>query len=189
VADVSGHGVAAALIAAMVKVAFASQRANFDRPARLLRDLNRALCGNFQRGFVTATYAWIDSDSRALVVANAGHPDPLLRRGRDGSVLEVGGHGPIVGRFAGSAYDEQSLSLEPGDRLIFYSDGVTEARRPDGEMFGEDRLRSLVGRAEHAQPEGFCDALLDELHRWSGGRAQISLDDDLTLVVVDFHSV
>ncbi len=189
VADVSGHGVPAALIAAMVKVAFASQRASFDRPARLLRDLNQALCGNFQRGFVTATYAWIDGDSRELVVANAGHPDPLLRRGRDGSVHEVGGHGPIIGRFAGSSYDEESLSLEPGDRLVFYSDGVTEARRADGEMFGEDRLRSFVGRADHAQPEGFCDALLDELHRWSGAGTQISLEDDLTLVVVDFRSL
>jgi sigma-B regulation protein RsbU (phosphoserine phosphatase) len=185
VADVSGHGVPAALIASMVKVAIASQHDDVTRPARLLDAVNRVLCGNFQRGFVTATYAWIDSGSGELVVANAGHPSPLLRRGRDGSVHEVGGHGPILGRFADADYKAETLFLEPGDRLILYTDGVTEARSAAGEQFGEDRLRSFLGRSEHTQLERLCDALLGELQRWSGDGTHLSLEDDVTFVVVD----
>ncbi len=187
VADVSGHGVPAALIASMVKVAVASQRDSVTRPAGLLTEVNRVLCGSFQRGFVTATYAWIDHGNGELIVANGGHPDPLLRRGRDGSVHEVGGHGSILGRFAAAGFNEKTHSLEPGDRLVLYTDGVTEARSPDDELFGEDRLKSFIGRPDHAQPEEFCDALLDELRRWSGASAQLSLKDDVTLVVVDFR--
>ena len=187
VADVSGHGVPAALIASMVKVAVASQRDKVTRPAELLSEVNRVLCGNFQRGFVTATYAWIDSQSGELVVANAGHPDPLLCHGREGSVREVGGRGAILGRFADAGYNQETLSLEPGDRLVLYTDGITEAPNPDGEQFGEERLRALLGRAEQAGPEELYDALLDELRRWSGATRHLSLEDDVTLVVVDYR--
>lgn len=183
VADVSGHGVPAALIASMVKIAVASQRHSLGRPAHLLRDVNRVLCGSFQRGFVTATYAWIGGGE--LVVANAGHPGPLLRRDRDGGVREVGGRGPLLGRFTGGRYAEERIALEPGDRLVLYTDGVTEARAPDGELFGEERLRFLVGQGRQARPEDFCDALLEDLRRWTAAGAHLSLEDDVTLVVVD----
>jgi sigma-B regulation protein RsbU (phosphoserine phosphatase) len=186
-ADVSGHGVPAALIASMVKVAVASQRDKVTRPAELLAGVNRVLCGNFQRGFVTATYAWIDPTRGELTVANAGHPDPLLRPAHDDSVDEVGGRGAILGRFAAAGFQEQTVALEPGDRLVLYTDGVTEARSPDGEMFGEERLRSFIGRREIARPEEFCDALLGELGRWSGAAVRLALEDDVTLVVVDFR--
>jgi sigma-B regulation protein RsbU (phosphoserine phosphatase) len=167
----------------MVKIAVASQRHSLGRPAHLLRDVNRVLCGSFQRGFVPATYAWIGGGE--LVVANAGHPGPLLRRDRDGGVREVGGRGPLLGRFAGGRYAEERIALEPGDRLVLYTDGVTAARAPDGELFGEERLRFLVGQGRQARPEDFCDALLEDLRGWTAAGAHLSLEDDVTLVVVD----
>lgn len=176
-ADVSGHGVPAALIASMVKVAVTSQRDKATQPAELLAGVNRILCGNFQRGFVTATYAWIDPTHGELTVANAGHPDPLLRRARNGSVDEVGGHGAILGRFAAAGFQEQTVAIEPGDRLVLYTDGITEVRNPDGEMFGEERLRSFIGRREIAGPEKLCDALLSELGRWSAAASLAGAQD------------
>ncbi len=187
VADVSGHGVPAALIASMVKVAVASQRHNAGRPAELLTEVNQTLCGNFQRGFVTATYAWIDQARGEVTVANGGHPSPLLCRAADRAVAEVGGQGAILGRFAGAAFSARTHPLTPGDRLLLYTDGVTEARNPDGEMFGEDRLRSFLGSRRDDRPEAFCDALLLELARWTGGGADPAPGDDVTLVAVDFR--
>lgn len=184
VADVSGHGVPAALIASMVKIAVSSRSDCAAEPARLLAEVNRTLCGSFESGFVTATYLYLDAAAGELVAANAGHPAPLLRRA-GGDVQEIGGRGPILGRFAKARYQEERLPLAPGDRLVLYTDGLTEARNPDEEMFGEERLQSFV--QEHAQlpPEPFCDALLEELRRFTGARDALALEDDLTLVVVE----
>ena len=157
------------------------------QPADLLTRVNQVLCGSFRRGFVTATSAWIEPAAGLLTVANGGHPDPLLRRAGDGAVEEVGGHGAILGRFARAGFEQRQVRVGPGDRLLLYTDGVTEARSPAGEPFGEPRLRDLLARLGADTPEAFCDRLLDELARWTGSGATVALEDDVTLVVVDFR--
>ncbi len=187
VADVSGHGVPAALIASMVKVAVSSRSDCAADPARLLTEVNRTLCGSFESGFVTATYLYLDPATGALAAANAGHPAPLLLRA-SGELLEVGGRGPILGRFAKARFQTESLALSPGDRLVLYTDGLTEALDAADEMFGEERLGAFVREHAKLAIEPFCDALLDELRRFTAGRGELALDDDLTLVVVDVQS-
>jgi sigma-B regulation protein RsbU (phosphoserine phosphatase) len=184
VADVSGHGVPAALIASMVKVAVSSRSDCADDPARLLTEVNRTLCGSFESGFVTATYLYLDPATGTLAAANAGHPAPILIRA-SGDLQEIGGRGPILGRFASARFQAESLALAPGDRLVLYTDGLTEALDATDEMFGEARLEAFVRGHAHLAVEPFCDALLDELRRFTAGRGQLALEDDLTLVVVD----
>src|SRR6185295_2360554 len=152
--------------------------------ARLLSEVNRTLCGSFESGFVTATYVYLDTAAGELTAGNAGHPAPLLRRA-SGELREVGGRGPILGRFASARFEAETLPLAPGDRLVLYTDGLTEARNGADEMFGEARLEAFLRGSARLPSEAFCDALLAELSRFIAGRGELALEDDLTLVVVD----
>ena len=187
VADASGHGVPAALIASMVKVAFSSQWDRAARPVDLLTEVNRTLCGSFQHGFVTAAYVFLDTKTRELLVSSAGHPLPLLKSTREPNAREVGGQGPILGRFASAEFRQETLTLEKGDRLVLYTDGIVEARNFDGEVYGEDRLKTFVAENVDLSAHELCDSLLAEIRRWSRQKPDDLHDDDLTLVVMDFQ--
>jgi serine phosphatase RsbU (regulator of sigma subunit) len=182
VADVAGHGVPAALIASMVKIAFASQADHADDPARILTEMNHALCGRMRREFVTAAYVWIDPSGGAVLVAGAGHPHPLLLRPGHGAPREVGHNGVLLGRFADAEYGAQRVEVAAGDRLVLFTDAVYETRSADGEPFGEERLHAFL--AEHAalDADALLDALLRRVSSWAGDGG---LEDDLTVVVVD----
>ena len=140
VADVSGHGIPAALVASMVKIAVSSHAALAADPAAMLAALNTTLARDVRRGFVTATYLYFDGS--AVQVANAGHPAPLLLR--NGVIREIGATNPLLGRFRTATYSATTIELQRGDRIIAYTDGVVEARNARGEEFGEERLHALM---------------------------------------------
>jgi serine phosphatase RsbU (regulator of sigma subunit) len=188
VADVSGHGVPAALIASMVKVSFASQAAVASDPAGVLTGMNQVFCGKFEREFITAGYLLMDTDKETLVYAGAGHPAPLLWKRAEQKIVTLSENGLILGQFANAEYANLRLPLEPGDRILLYTDGIVEAADSTGELFGEGRLRRFVEEQEHLSPERFADALLERLFLWSGKRSGKTLDDDLTLIVVDVEA-
>ena len=173
VADVAGHGVPAALIASMVKIAVSSQSPHAHEPATLLREVSRTLRGEVRRGFVTATYLYFDASRRCVEVANAGHPPPLLHRGND--VRELGPHGVVLGRFD-APYAAETIPLQPGDRVVAYTDGVIEARNSRGEEFGEARLMDLIRSGASA------DDIASDVRAWRGDASDA---DDVTLVVVE----
>ena len=125
VADVSGHGVPAALVASMVKVAFAAQSDAADDPARVLAGINHILCRHVESTFVTAVYAVIDTERRTITVANAGHP-PLLAGGPTGAVRESAEHGLMLGMLPDTVYTNDSLLLGQGDYVVLYTDGIPE---------------------------------------------------------------
>jgi phosphoserine phosphatase RsbU/P len=179
IADVSGHGIPAALIASMVKMAATSQRANAAHPARLLTGMNAALCGSTQGQFVTAAYVHLDARMRELRYAAAGHPSMLLlRRGR---VLEIAENGLLLAATDAASYSEKSMELERGDRLLLYTDGLLEARNADGKLFGEDALSAALQRTSDCEPADAANQIIAEVQRWAQ-----SQDDDLTLLVCDF---
>jgi sigma-B regulation protein RsbU (phosphoserine phosphatase) len=175
VSDVSGHGVPAALIASMVKVALAAQAEHASDPAAVLAGMNRILHGNLERGFVTAAYIYIDAGT--VTYASAGHPPPLVWR--EGRTEELRQESLPLGRFRRAEYRNEELRLSPGDRLLLYTDGVTEALSPAGEPFGDERLRDLL--AASADP----DAILGRLAGWTGRQTGEPLDDDVTIVVAE----
>jgi sigma-B regulation protein RsbU (phosphoserine phosphatase) len=175
VADVAGHGVPAALIASMVKIAVSSQSRLADDPAALLGELDAILRRDVRRALVTATYLWFDMARRRVAVSNAGHPPPLLYR--EGTFLELGGTGVLLGRFSDARYTTTFTNLLSGDRIVAYTDGIPEARNARDEMFGEERLKETIRGSATA------DDVLAAVHRWRGSATEDA--DDLTIVVVD----
>jgi len=142
VADVSGHGVPAALIASMLKVAFAGQSDHACDPAAILAGLNLALAGLLAGQFVTAACVFIDLDMQAVTYAGAGHPPSLLLQRRTGEVIELAENGLFLGPFRHARYANVTAPFEPGDKLLLYTDGIIEATMHDHQPFGGQRLRA-----------------------------------------------
>jgi len=191
IADVTGHGVPAALIASMLKVAFVGQTAHAEDPARVLAGLNRALCGKFEEHFVTAAYVFIDLDKFVLRYAEAGHPPLLLAprtnaHGRDSESREVEANGLMLGLFPEATYSFVEIPLDAGDRVLLFTDGILEAMNSTREEFGKSRLKKFLA-ASSSSAAHLADTLLLELRRWSGAEAKRAHDDDITLLVLDFH--
>jgi phosphoserine phosphatase RsbU/P len=179
IADVSGHGVPAALIASMVKLAATSQRANAADPARLLAGMNAALCGYTQEQFVTAAYVHLDSISGRLQYSAAGHPPMLLLR--RGKVFEIAENGLVLAIFGHATYTNTGRQLEPGDRLLLYTDGLTEAQNAEGDSFGQDALTALLQETAELAPAAASNQIVSSVQQWSA-----SQDDDLTLLICDY---
>jgi sigma-B regulation protein RsbU (phosphoserine phosphatase) len=182
IADVSGHGVPAALIASMVKLAATSQRANAADPATLLSGMNMVLHGNTQEQFVTAAYVYLDAVSSTLRYSAAAHPPMLLLRA--GNVVELTENGLMLAAFSFATYSTAEYPLEPGDRLVLYTDGLLEAANATGEEFGPLRLSALLKDGARLNPEAAADHIVSSLQTWSK-----SQNDDLTVLICDYASV
>jgi hypothetical protein len=144
IADVSGKGVPAALLSSMLQASLRTQAGARASPATMMATINTLACHRDTTGqFATFFLASIDEPSMVMRFTNAGHNFPVwLRAGRPRVLLETGGL--VVGMMDGTRYEEGAVTLEPGDRIVFYTDGVTEADDGTGEMFGEDRLYTLL---------------------------------------------
>jgi sigma-B regulation protein RsbU (phosphoserine phosphatase) len=183
VADVSGHGMPAALIASMLKIALAAQEPHAADPAQVLLGLNQALCGKFQRHYVTAAYLFVDMLKGTLRYAGAGHP-PLLLWGRSEGVRAVEENGLFLGKFPQAAYSFVELPLKAGDWALLYTDGIPETTNPSQIEFGTDRFRQFLETDQSTLPDHLADRLLKELVQWSARDSGDDSDDDVTLVAI-----
>jgi phosphoserine phosphatase RsbU/P len=181
IADVSGHGVPAALVASMLKVAAAAEIPHAASPGRVLSEINQIFHGKLKNQFITAFCVFLDLEAGRVTWSGAGHPPALLWRGKEGKVEELAQGGPVMGRLRRAVYTETSLPLEPGDRLLLFTDGIPEALSPAGEPFGDERLQALLAAQAASSAERIAEALLARVAEWTGRTA--SFDDDLTLVV------
>jgi phosphoserine phosphatase RsbU/P len=188
IADVSGHGLPAALIASMLQVALVSQSAHASDPAKVLSGLNQALCGKFEQNFVTAAYVYVDTEKNVMSYAGAGHPPLLIWRKSAGSATEVCENGLVLGQFPEETYTAVELPLGAGDRSILYTDGIPETKSPSEEEFGTERLLRFIESSHDLGPDKFIDALLDELSRWSEVPRGDGQKDDITILAIDFKS-
>ena len=142
--------------------------------------MNRLLCRNMASGrFATFCYARIDAAGRRIVYSNAGHNPPLLVRA-GGAVERLTEGGMVLGVFPDNTYEQAELPLGSGDRLVFYTDGITEARNAAGEWYDEDKLAAAASAARTEPVEAMKDALLAEVNAFTGGQ----FEDDATLIVV-----
>lgn len=179
IADVSGHGVPAALIASMVKVAANSQRGQAGDPAGLLAGMNGVLFGNTQEQFVTAAYVHLDAQSQTFRYSAAGHPAMLLLRG--GEVKQIVENGLMLAAFDFAAYSNTAEVLQAGDRFLLYTDGLMEAANAKGEFFGQESLADLMRRTAELSASAASDQIISEVQRWA-----FSQDDDWTVLVCDY---
>ncbi|MGA2435217.1 MAG: PP2C family protein-serine/threonine phosphatase [Bryobacteraceae bacterium] len=183
VADVSGHGIPAALIASMIKVAMQSVAAFAHDPAQVLGGLNRILSSEARGQLTSAAYVWIDTENRTALYSAAGHP-PLLcwRNGRD-ELQRIESNGLLFGIKPDAEYPVCTVPVEPGDRLLLYTDGITEPENAAGEAFGDWQLERVV-RENRLQPASeLSRQLLSEIRKWRP--ASVSQQDDITLIIVD----
>ncbi|MGD0579602.1 MAG: PP2C family protein-serine/threonine phosphatase, partial [Bryobacteraceae bacterium] len=182
VADVCGHGVPAALIASMIKVAVQTVAACASDPGAVLRGLNRVLSGQLRGRLVSAAYLWLDTENRTALYAAAGHP-PLLRW-RSGKLEQIESNGLLFGvRPEFDAYPVCTLPIVPSDRFLLYTDGVTEPENANGDAFGDSRLEHVLRGNQSCSPSELSDRLLSEIRHWQP--ASVSQQDDITLIVID----
>jgi sigma-B regulation protein RsbU (phosphoserine phosphatase) len=179
VADVSGHGVPAALVASMLKVCFAAQKERADNPAAILAGLNSMLRGSLGGQYVTAACAAINIKSCSITYAGAGHPPGLLLRRETNSVQQLAENGLFLGPFPHATYSNFSVPIQSGDALLLYTDGIVEASAPDGDEFGRERLEQLLLEAAARQPAEFLDLLFRKI-------SNSEQEDDLTAVLARF---
>jgi sigma-B regulation protein RsbU (phosphoserine phosphatase) len=179
IADVSGHGVPAALIASMMKVAITSQRHHATHPEHLLAGVNEALCGNTQNQFVTAAYVHLDASRGKFSYAAAGHPPMLLLR--DEQVLRIEENGLVLALLSSAVYAATKQPLHRGDRLLLYTDGIIEAANAGGEEFGYERVGNLLQASAKMAAEEAADLIVNTVSGWSSSQS-----DDLTVIVCDY---
>ena len=180
IADVAGKGLPAALLMSNLQAAVRAFAQNAAEPAALCGNVNRLLCRHMVSGrFVTFCFAWFDADRHTITYANAGHNPPLLVHA-DGSVEKLGDGGTVLGVFAEAVYQQSSVKLNAGDRLLLYTDGITEAHNAAGDEFGEERLARVASESDATSAEALKERILQELQAFTGG----TFDDDATLIVV-----
>jgi serine phosphatase RsbU (regulator of sigma subunit) len=179
--DVAGKGPPAALLSALMQGIFAAQATSTEEPSATMKLVNTALVHRgIESRFVTIFYGIITPDGR-LTYCNAGHNPPLLF-GRGGlRKLEVGG--PIVGLFEGAVFDQETVQLAKGDRLVIYSDGVSEAANVAGEEYGDARIVQTLKGADADSPQAILTRLLASVRDYALGAPQ---SDDITAMVLRY---
>ena len=190
VADVTGHGVPAALIASLLKSALAAQAAHAPDPADVLTGLNYSLCGKFEAHFVTAGYLYVDGVNHVIRYGGGGHP-PLLFGSRNGgtqtAIREVESNGLVLGVSETATYRHVEFPFDAGDRCLLYTDGILEAMSPAQEEFGASRLLGLLQERANLSAGDLVAEVLSQLARWSGRGDGDPQEDDITLVAVDLE--
>lgn len=182
VADVVGKGIAAALLMANVQAVVRAFAAQTVEPSEICSQLNRVLCSNLAPDkFVTFFYCVIDTSAKTLRYSNAGHCFPLLQRSR-GDVEVLSDGGIVLGIFPDAKYLDVAVHLDPGNKLLLFTDGITEATNTRGEEYGEDRLR----RELDDDPSGETATLHHKLMQDVSEFCQGNFADDATLVLISF---
>jgi serine phosphatase RsbU (regulator of sigma subunit)/anti-sigma regulatory factor (Ser/Thr protein kinase) len=191
IGDVTDKGVPAALVMASTRatlrgVAFdyssaqVSASAQGMTPGDVLARANDLICPDIPpKMFITCFYAILDPQTGLLHYANAGHDVPYVRRGN--TTIELRARGMPLGLLPGMPYEVAELQLEPGDSILFYSDGLVEAHNPQHEMFGFPRLSEYV--ASHAGGAALIESVLEELEVFTGPNWE--QEDDVTLVTLE----
>ncbi|HEY6849976.1 MAG TPA: SpoIIE family protein phosphatase [Terracidiphilus sp.] len=185
VADVSGHGVPAALVAAMTKVAMQSLLNCAQEPGEVLRGLNRILTGQQRGKLISASYLWLDLKTGKGLYSAAGHP-PLLRW-RNGELERIESNGILIGVLPDVEYPVCEIQFAAGDRFLLYTDGVIEPENAAGDPFGDRRLEEIIRRNQTHSPSHLSGEVLSEVRRWQP--AWMTQQDDITLIIIDVTSL
>jgi sigma-B regulation protein RsbU (phosphoserine phosphatase) len=180
IADVVGKGIPAALLMSNLQAAVRAFASEAVEPQALCHQVNRILCGNIAEGrFISFFYSVLDAPTGVMTYTNAGHYLPMLVRA-DGAVERLGAGGPVLGVLPDAEYEQAHVGIGPGDRLVMFTDGLTEARSAADEEFGEERLLDAAVAHRACSAPALQARLADSVATFTGGRLQ----DDATLIVL-----
>lgn len=182
IADVTDKGVPAALFMALSRTLLRATAIDGRAPAAVLEQANRLILADSRAGlFVTCFYAILNTETHELVYANGGHNYPLVYHVATGEVESLRAQGIVLGIIPQPRFEQRSLTLQPGDVALFYTDGVTEAMNPQRELFGDDRLTEVLRRNYQRSPAEIIEAVLAAVADFARGQSQ---SDDITMVVL-----
>jgi sigma-B regulation protein RsbU (phosphoserine phosphatase) len=180
IADVAGKGMPAALLMSNVQAAVKASASEEITPSQLCERINRVMCGNTAgHKFITFFYGLLDTQHKKLIYANAGHNPPMLAR-QGGECLRLTEGGAVLGIFPEWQYEQGEIALRAGDRLLLFTDGVTEARNSAGEEFGEERLLEVLIRHRRLDASHLQKRIMDTVTEFCDGH----FHDDATLMVI-----
>lgn len=178
--DVAGHGVAAALISAMAKASFSRHLDRNLSPAQVFSEVNAELIDYFPHNmYFTAFLAVLNGRNREFAYSSAGHPPVALIRKGASAVESLKTSGPFIGLLPESSYHDASVRLGQGDRVVMYTDGVTESMDPQNRQFGRTRLYEVLMKARDLLPHEMLEAVVEERRAFVAGQGQ---KDDITLL-------
>ena len=182
IADVTDKGVPAALFMVLSRTVIRATASDGRSPAMVLEQANRLILAESKSGlFVTCFYCILDLDSGELTYASGGHNYPLVYRTATGTVEQLSAQGIVLGIVPEPRFEQHSMQLDPGDVVVFYTDGVTEAMDARRQLFDEDRLCEVLRRSHQLEPEEITARIIDAITSFSAGTPQA---DDITLVVL-----
>ena len=186
IGDASGKGVGAAIFIAMARSLLRAAMGRGASPAEALAQANDTLAAdNPTLMFATAIVAVVDCRTGVMTYANAGHNAPRHRMAGGGEAPLPMPDGIALGVMDGFTYEERALQLDPGDMLLFFTDGVTEAVGPDATLFGDARLAAITADADLREPAQLLDAITREVARFADGEPQA---DDITMLALHWHA-
>jgi sigma-B regulation protein RsbU (phosphoserine phosphatase) len=183
IADVSGKGIPAALFMALSRIVVRVNATWYrQQPSDAIRNSNTIIANDAKSGmFVTLWYGLLDSAARRLTYVNAGHNPPILLRAADRSLAELPATGIAMGVLNDATYGQESIAMQPGDILVLYTDGITEAEDENLAMFGTERLQQVILAASALPADAICTGILDAVKTFTGDHPQ---SDDITLIVI-----
>jgi sigma-B regulation protein RsbU (phosphoserine phosphatase) len=182
IADVTDKGVPAALFMALSRTLLRATAIDGRQPAEVLQRANRLILADSRAGlFVTTFYAVLETQTGLVTYANGGHNYPLLYETASGVVHSLRAQGIVLGIIPQPQFEQQSMTMRPGDVLLLYTDGVTEAMNSQRELFGDDRLAAVLRANHHRGPQEIINAVLTEVTAFAENQSQA---DDITMVVI-----
>ncbi|WP_024865164.1 SpoIIE family protein phosphatase [Butyrivibrio sp. FCS014] len=185
IADVSGKGVPAALFMMNSKTLLKNRTLQGGKPSEILSFVNDAICeDNINEMFVTVWLGILTLSTGEVIAANAGHEYPYVS-GKDGRYeLFTDPHGVVIGAFGGLKYEDYTFTLNKGDKLFLYTDGVPEAQNSKEEFFGKDRILEVLNKRENENPEELITFVKQEIDRFEDGALQF---DDITMLNITYY--
>lgn len=185
IADVSGKGIPAALFMMVARTLIKNRTIMGGSPAEILYDVNNQICeGNSAKLFVTVWLGIIEISTGKGMAANAGHEHPAIYRNGKQFSLDVYKHSPAVAIMEGMQFKEHEFELKPGDAIFVYTDGVTEAKNSEKELFGTDRMLDALNREPDAVPEQILKNAKDGIDEFVKGEEQF---DDITMLSLKYY--
>lgn len=182
IADVSGHGIPAALISSMVNIVFQSLKSLAEKPVDLLKNMNDILMGQMEEQFLTASYTFIDLEKKKLYAARCGHEPTLLLNSSTEKIEKIQPKGKAIGLVFDNPIQIQTHNISYQDKIILYTDGIPECMNERSELYSDQRMYEVIEKNSKNSGSDIIDDIHKSLSEWKG---KPRFDDDITLVVID----